>query len=193
MKQIDNYFSLSQAFQRARYSLPSTLIGLFVFWIVGCGFFGGMPSDKSMESNFRAHETDFKKLVSMFKEDANLDHINEAAAYLPSNEIKPPKAEIPPQRLDEYHRLFKQTGVKIMFRGDNRIFFGEWSEGGLDKSFMYAENPPSPLVDSREQMDKLPPDELGRTVGYKKIADNWYLRFRKFKKAQDSTDLGSSR
>lgn len=181
MKQIYNNFSMRRRLHPTRFFLHSTLIGLFALLTVGCGFFSGQPSDKSMEENYRAHETDFKKLANMFREDANLDHINEAAAYLPGGGSEPPKAEIPPQRLEEYHRLFKQTGVKIILRGDNRIFFGAWSGDGLDIDYMFAENPPSPLIDSRDQMDKLPQDEL-RAVGYKKIADNWYLRFRKTKR-----------
>jgi hypothetical protein len=175
-------------------NLKFILVSLFAMLAVGCGFFGGLPSDESMEENFRAHEADFKKLTSMFKEDANLGHVNEAAAYLPGNERDSPKAELSPQRLDEYHRLFKQTGVKIILRGDDRIFFGSWggsdSTGILGIDYMYVENPPSPLIDSRDQLDKLPDDQQRKT-GYKKIADNWYLRFRKTKRISDSTVSGS--
>ncbi len=150
-----------------------TVLLLFVLMAVGCS--STPPSDKSMEEKFRTHEAGFKKLASMFKEDANLDSVDETAAYLPGDGPgNRPKAELSTQRLDEYRRLLKQTGVKNIFRNkDGSVHFGAWSGWyGIDptssqgKDYMYAEKPPSLLVDSLDQTDKL---------GYKKIADNWYL------------------
>ena len=157
------------------------LVGLFAMLAVGCGFFSRPPaSDKSMQENFRAHEADFKKLASMFKED-NFSFVSEAVPYLPSPERGQLKAaELSPQRLDEYLRLFKQTGVIYISRGEGYISFltqeGSDPIDDLDKSYVYAENPPSPLVDSLDQIDKLPGNQLKKGV-YKKIADNWYIEF----------------
>jgi hypothetical protein len=165
-------------------NLKFMLVGLFAMLAVGCGFFSSPASDKSMLENFRAHEADFKKLASMFKED-NLGYVNKvAAAFLPSTERDPPKAaELPPQRLDEYHRLFKQTGVIHIARGEGYISFltqeGSDPIDGLNKDYVYAENPLSPLVGSLDQIDQLSRyrGQLRKGV-YKKIADNWYIEFR---------------
>ena len=162
------------------------LVGLFAMLAVGCGFFSSPPaSDKSMLENFRAHEADFKKLASMLKEDANLVLVNEAAAFSPSTErgVPPKAAELSPQRLDEYRRLLKQTGVLMITRGEGGMSFvtqeGSDPIDGLEKNYVYAENPPSPLVDSLDQIDKLSRHrgQLRKGV-YKKIADNWYIEFR---------------
>ena len=167
-------------------NLKFMLVGLFAMLAVGCGIFSSPPaSDKSWQENFRAHEADFKKLASMFKEDANLFLLNEAAGFFDSTErsVPPKAAELPPQRMDEYRRLLKQTGVLMISRGGGYIYFvtqeGHDPIDYLHKRYVYAENPPSPLVDSLDQIDKLSRNrgQLRKGV-YKKIADNWYLEFR---------------
>jgi hypothetical protein len=158
------------------------LLALFALLIAGCS--STPPSDQVMEEKFRAHEADFKKLASMFKEDANLDSVDETAVYLPSAEPgNYPRAEISSERLDEYRRLLKKTGVKKLFRRTDSIHFIVWRGwNGIDpgnskaKDYVYAETPRQPIADSLDQRDKLLIDGSAPEV-YKKIGDNWYLEY----------------
>lgn len=164
-------------------NLKSTvLLSLLVLSIAGCS--STPPSDRAMEEKFRAHEADFKKLASMFKEDAKLGSVDETAAYLPGNQPgASPKAEIPAERMSEYRQLLDKTGVKKILRGADSIHFIVWRGwNGIDpgnfkaKDYVYAESPRYPTADSLDQRDKLLIDGSAPEV-YKKIADNWYLEY----------------
>lgn len=155
---------------------------IFVFSATGC-FFSSPPSDKSMEEKFRSNEAAFNRLVVMMREDMNLETVDLDSAYLPSKEIGDarPKANIPAKRMDEYRRLLKQIGVQ-QIRGGSSVIFPVWESGTIDpmnsglKSYLYTEMLPSPLLDSLDDTSKLP-SQTGEDLGYKKIAENWYLEF----------------
>jgi len=154
---------------------------LLALLTAGCGFDNSMPSDKAMEENFRSREADFKKLVTMLKEDSNLAEVNFGGAYLRSHDR--PKAEIPAQRINEYRRLLRQIGVDSVtnFDGKNSfvfLFWSGWRENVPHKTYKqyyYDEKPPSPLVDSLNQPEELPGER--KFEAYKRIADNWYLLY----------------
>ena len=144
-----------------------------------------------MEDKFRSHEADFNKLVIMIKADTKLDSVDETAAYLPGDPGAHPKAEISTERMSEYRRLIRQTGVKKVTRNraGDRITFEAWQGWGpIDpsntqyKDYVYDENPPSPLVASLDKIDNKVFDSQDRTDedgkrAFKKIADKWYLNY----------------
>ena len=136
-----------------------------------------MPSDKAMEENFRAHEADFNKLVTMLKEDSNVETVDLQSAF--TFDVPRQKLELPSQRLNEYRRLLRQINVKSVSRGETDFIFPAWSSGlMLDKAkfYVYSEKPPSSLVDSLDKTANLPLSD-GDIVGYKRISGNWYLKY----------------
>jgi hypothetical protein len=165
------------------FNLKKIFAVIFVLSATGC-FFSRPPTDKLMEEKFRSNEAAFRRLVVMIREDMNLLAVDMKAAYLQSKEIGTrAKAEIPAKRLEEYHRLLKQTGVNEIINGtDGGVLFSVWQSGELDpmnsghKSYLYTEILPSPLLDSLDDTSKLP-YQPGMDSGYKKIADNWYVEF----------------
>ncbi len=166
------------------FNIKQIVVAIFVLSAVGC-FFSSPPSDKSMEEKFRSNEAAFNRLVVMIREDMNLEAVDLEAAYLPSKETGDvrPKANIPAKRTDEYHRLLKQTGINEIRNIGSGIIFSVWESGTIDpmnsgyKSYLYTETLPSPLLTSLDDTSELP-SRRGEDLGYKKIADNWYLEFR---------------
>ena len=161
-------------------------IALFLFAILvgGCGSFDvfnhdetPMPSDKAMEENFRTHEADFNKLVTMIREDAEVKIVDLESAY--TFDVPRQKLELPPQRLSEYRRLLKQINVKSIYHGEMGISFLAWSGGtdmGKAKYYVYSETPQTSLVDSLDNTSKLP-HTSGDISASKKIGGNWYLSY----------------
>ena len=160
----------------------STLLFLIIFSLFSFGC-SRVPSDKSMIEHFRAKEADFNKLLTMAREDKEIEKFTPEAVYKNTNDGKKDllKTDIPSERIDEYHRLFQQTGVKgITKQADGGYSFDYWDgRPGLDpidsafKYYLYAETPPAPLLDSLEDSSKLPKDDFA----YKQISDNWYLAY----------------
>ncbi|MBM7623773.1 hypothetical protein [Sporohalobacter salinus] len=62
------------------------------------------PSDETLINNFRENKSDFKKLITIFKEDKRLE-------YISRNMISPMEA-IGKKREKEYQRLFKKLNSK---------------------------------------------------------------------------------
>ncbi len=143
--------------------------------LVGCGNpFNTYPSDSLLEERYRSHRADFDKLASLFKADANLSSVGSEAAWV-SFEVK---ANISQQRLNEYRALFDKLEVKNIGRGEKsgNFYILAWNKdgfiiGGSSKLYIYAETPPSPLVDSLDE----PANSGHDAYAFKRIADNWYL------------------
>lgn len=159
------------------FNLKKILAVFVVLSAAGC-FFSHPPSDESMEDKFRSNEAAFRRLVVMIREDINLAGVDLNAAYLPSKEIGVrPEAEIPAKRVEEYHRLLKQTGVTEMTNAGDKIAFLAWQSREIDptgsgyKNYLYTETLPSPLLDSLDDTSKLQ-KAAGENSGYKKIAEN---------------------
>ena len=154
---------------------------LFAVSIGGCVSFDPHetppPSDKAMEENFRSHEADFNRLVTMFKEDSGVKTIDLESAYTFDEPRQEPN--LPSQRLSEYRRLLRQINVKSIYRGETGISFLAWI-GGMDmgkaKYYVYTETPPTSLVDSLDKAEVLP-RSYGDIIANKKIGGNWYLSY----------------
>ena len=147
----------------------------------GC-LWSNPPSDRAFEDRFRSREADFKRLVSMFKEDSKLGEVTPEGAYLPyPYGHDKPKAELPPERMSEYRRLIKSNSLIAIKRGLKSGIFLEAFESDLEKwkGYVYDESPPAPLLNSLDDSKELfqSPIQTGSMTksGYKKIADNWYL------------------
>lgn len=146
----------------------SILLSLF---LVGCG--NSYPSDSLLEERFRSHRADFDRLVTLFKEDRTLSSVGSDAAW--SFDVK---ANISQQRLNAYRTLFDKLDLKSIGRGERsgNFYILTWKNdgfiiGGSSKLYIYAERPPSPLVDSLDGLASSGHD----AYAFKKIADNWYL------------------
>ena len=162
------------------FKLKFIVLALFGLLAVGCSSLNPTPTDKSMEEKFRANEADFKKIVTMFRED-KLSRLRPDAAYTePNGELNPAvKVELPVPRMEEYRRLLRQIGSDGMESMSNNqaiilyVFTGKggwFSSDYREKSYVYSETPPEPIVDSLDQ-DKT------KQIGYKKITDIWYLKY----------------
>ena len=155
---------------------------IFLFALVVFSCSNPMPTDKSMEENFRARESDFHKLVSMMRENVSLESVDENGAFRPRD------IYVPAQQLDEYRRLLRETGVKNVVSFNGSIIFIFWVDGDgfydryIDpgayqvKEYIYTETMPSSLFDSLDDTEKLNVKQ-GVTSGFKKIGDNWFLRY----------------
>ena len=159
------------------FRLKFIVLALFGLLAIGCSSLTAPPTDKSMEEKFRANEADFKKIVTMYRED-KLSRLSPDAAYTePNGELKPAvKVELPAPRMEEYRRLLRQIGSDGMDNMNQAIILyvftgkeGWFSSDYREKSYVYSETPLEPIVDSLDQ-DKT------KQIGYKKITDNWYLR-----------------
>ncbi len=164
-------------------NLKQSLVVFFVLSAFGC-FFSSPPSDISMEEKFRSNEAAFNRLVGMMREDSNLVAVDLKAAYLLSNEIGDdrPRSDITAKRIDEYHRLLKQIGVNEIGNFGGSTTFKVWETfdwmSSEHKNYLYIETLPSPLLDSLNDKSKLRYEmKKSAELGYKKIADNWYLEF----------------
>ena len=140
--------------------------------LVGCG--NSYPSDSLLEERFHSHRADFERLVTLFKEDRNLSTVGSEAAWV-SFDVK---ANIQQQRLNAYRTLFNKLELKSIGRGEKsgNFYILTWKNdgfiiGGSSKLYIYAETPPSPLVDSLDGLARSGHD----AYAFKKIADNWYL------------------
>lgn len=168
-------------------------VSFLALMALGCS--NNPPSDSAMEEKFHSQEADFKRLVTMIREDARIESVEEKGAYRLTGSGKEPSQktpgpEITQERLDEYSRLLRQTGVKNIFRTDNKVVFIVWSDGdsfyerNIDpgtfqsKDYVYTEELPAPLINALDDPGKLPKGKNGN-AGYKKITDNWFLYFLK--------------
>jgi hypothetical protein len=152
--------------------------GLHTILLIGCiSVCGcsnvGYPSDRTLSEKFRSCEADFVKLVSLFKEDANLRKLD----YESTRSFGDLKTIIPEQRMEEYRGLLTKLGVESLTRNEKSgdIYLLVWSRshmviGSKSKSYVYAEKPPEPLVDSLDGL-------VNGTdaLAYKQITRHWYL------------------
>ena len=151
------------------------LLGLLA---VGCSSLRVPPTDKSMEEKFRANGADFNKLITMFRED-KLSQLTPETAYieLSGNSDRAIQTELTPLRMEEYRRLLRQVGAEGIDTMNQAIILyvftnkGEWvSQDYREKSYVYSQTPLSPIVGSLDQNEN-------PHIGYKKISDDWYLRY----------------
>jgi hypothetical protein len=160
-----------------------TFIFLLSVFAAACGnslhFWEKYPSDSLMEQRFREHEADFNRLADMFREDAQLSGVNYESAWL-DYEVK---ANIPQQRLDQYRSLFKKLQVEHIGRGreSGNFYLPFWHRddyyiGSATKYYIYAESPPSPLVDSLDKLQNSGQD----AAAFKRISGNWYMHLDKW-------------
>lgn len=148
-------------------------------------FYNSTPSDHTMSDQFYAKAADFNKLLTMVRED-DLDRISLDKVYKnrADGEKGRIQVELPPERMEEYRRLFQKTAVQLIINDENdRYVFGFWKgvysldlRTSHSKSFVYLETPPKNLFDSLDEAKKL----SNNSMSYKKISDNWYLEYQKF-------------
>jgi hypothetical protein len=166
-----------------KFHLKKLPVILFALLTISCSAHPP-PSDKSMEEKFRVNEAEFNKFVKMLKEDSRIEDVNLDAAYGHGDNYKLP---LPPERMNEYRRLIKQTGIKYASRTQrDRIFFTVWRDTlgwnftekvrFRSKHYIYSESPQSPLFDSLDDASKLV-NSNGNINAFKKISDNWYLAY----------------
>jgi len=147
---------------------------LLVGCILVCGCSDvGYPPDRVMDEKFRSCEADFIRLVSLFKEDANLARLD----YESTRSFGELKTIVPERRMEEYRGLLRKLGVESLSRDERTgdIYLMAWSRthmviGSKSKSYVYAEKPPGPLVGSLDELVK-----GTDAMAYKRITHNWYL------------------
>lgn len=142
---------------------------------IGCAYKSSF-SDQILEQRFRSNQTDFVRLLQMFKEDSSLSKVTREAAYL-SYDLK---ANLPRQRLDDYCAMLSKLNLGSISRGEQtgNIYFAAWNKsdfiiGGTNEYYVYADSAPAEaryLVDSLNELRK-----KTDAYAFKKIADHWYL------------------
>ena len=157
-----------------RLQTKACVLGILLL-AVGCSYKSTF-TDQVLEQRFRSNETDFTRLVRMFKENSELSSVTQEAAYL-SYDVK---ANLPQQHLDDYRALLSKLNLRSISRGEKtgNIYFATWNKndfimGGSNEYYVYAEVAPA---EARYLVDSL--DELRKKTdayAFKKIRDRWYL------------------
>ncbi|MGM0502713.1 MAG: hypothetical protein ACQERJ_09290 [Bacillota bacterium] len=138
------------------------------------------PSDKILINNFRDNKSDFKKLITMFKEDKKLE-------YVSLNMISPMEA-IGEKRKKEYQDLLKKLKVKQIksYNKQQSISLTAYSVGlsvtGAAKGYKYWEESVPSHLDVVKNLDKAYQKERAKDkplAFYKlrHIEGNWYLSY----------------
>lgn len=140
--------------------------------------------DRDLEYIFDTHEEDFNSLISMFKEDTQLELVDSKNTRLSTvnNSTGMPTNGITDVRLNAYRALFQKIGLQYgMSRTNipNTIAIGTYASGfvtnGIYKGYMYSPNNLEPLYDNLDNVNysEIPTD----TFIFKKMRDSWYLYF----------------
>lgn len=143
-----------------------------------------LPNDKTLEENFRRHESEFNELIKMSKIDSRVIRIADDFTWLDTNANWPrPEGEIgfSKERWNEYRNAFRVLGLRqgLMRPTDTETIFliasgtGTVSSGS-SKGYAYSSKPLSPLSDSLENISR---ELLSQHTVYKKLEDDWYLFF----------------
>jgi len=126
-----------------------------------------------MQENFFNNESDFDRLVTMFKCD-RLPEISIKAGYVLSvNE----NYRLSQEQIDGYYYLMKKLGISEIIKGEGNargiIYLTAWHKSGFvgasTKFYLFAESPPCPLVDSLDESSN------GDAHTCKHLKGNWYL------------------
>ena len=114
------------------------------------------PSDYALEQNLRLHQADFNSLVSMLDEDKDVMRISDRYVFFKEHSGR----VLPQERLAEYRRLFKKLQLEggVHREGDDTLIFIASNRGVVvpysGKTYVYARQQPSPLVDSLDNIIK---------------------------------------
>jgi hypothetical protein len=140
------------------------------------------PPDEILLENFRRHEADFNRLVSMSEVDSKVIRIADDFTWLDTNANWPrPDSEIgfSRERWGEYRRIFSTLGLSqglLRPLDTDTIYLIASSNGNLtsgsSKGYAYSIKPLSPLSDS---LDHVAPELRNQQTLYKKLGANWYL------------------
>lgn len=136
---------------------------------------GAAPSDQGMLANFQHHRTAFNQLLLMAQADKGLSSVNDG--WTDPDDLL--TAGVSQRRVDQYHKLFKVTGVISCGMGDHQnVDLRAWGVGNAlssdaHKGYVYLVKPPTNLLNS---LDDCQPEDVRFSVEtYRHIQGNWYL------------------
>jgi len=143
-----------------------------------------LPSDKTLEENFRRHESEFNELIKMSKIDSRVIRIADDFTWLDTNANWPrPDSEIgfSKERWNQYRNAFRVLGLRqgLLRPIDTETIFLIASgtgtvTSGSSKGYAYSSKTLSPLSDS---LDEISHELLSKHTVYKKLDHEWYLFF----------------
>jgi hypothetical protein len=133
------------------------------------------PTDEVMRDNFKLHEAEFEKVISMLKIDQKLERIDDSWT-LPDD---PSSIGISPSRIADYRRIFADIKVPrgvIVYNKTGRVLFLASALGlgisGSEKGYAYLQEESDLIVPSLDGYES--PDHRSFTA-YRHLKDHWYL------------------
>jgi hypothetical protein len=131
---------------------------------------GSHPSDDEMITSFKDHRAEYEELLRLFQEHRKLSSMAASTGTVPNAK----KAGVSGAQAASYRELMKQLGVQAIERYFGKILFVTSTEGlavsGSMKGYVFAKQPPSPVVEDSERDAVEPVGE-----NYRHIVDGWYI------------------
>jgi hypothetical protein len=152
-----------------------------IAFLSSCDLADEHPSSASLQKQWRDHRADLETLVTMIKADTALKRV--APDFTRPENLT--AAGIDEQRLEEYRRLFKQTGVKNGISGYGKkdtIWFHVSSLGlsvsGSGKGIAFVDGEPEGVVpDLDAHILKAHAGRAESFTAYQRIEGDWYLYY----------------
>ena len=149
---------------------------LLLLVLGGCGK-SDHPKDDALISNFKRNELDFDRMVTMLREDKELERVDDTW----TKPDDPASIGVTKERIDSYRALFSKLGIPRGFYAfhDPERFTLLASVHGLSisgsaKGYAYLVQKPDLVVGSLDEYWS--PDGKSFTA-YRHIKGNWYLYF----------------
>ncbi|AZO95065.1 hypothetical protein [Halocella sp. SP3-1] len=153
------------------------LISIILLLLTACE---SVPTDDILINNFREHKSDFKKLITMFRQDKELGYI--------SQKIISPMDAVSEERKKEYRDLLKELKIKQIksYDKNENIAFNVYAVGlsvtGAAKGYEYwGKQIPAHLElvrnldeDYQKEREK---DEPLAYYKFRHIEGHWYLYY----------------
>jgi len=156
-------------------TISASVILLLIISLCGCGT--SHPKDQTLLDNFKKHELDFEKLITMIRSDKKLRRVDDTW----TDPGDPQSIGISQERIREYRAMFSKMSIPrgfYAFHDSERFIFIASSHGlsvsGSAKGYAYLEEKPDLVVTNLESYWS----KDGRSfTAYQHIKGNWYLYF----------------
>ena len=156
-------------------AIKASLILLSLLCLCGCE--SSHPKDQTLLDNFKKHERDFEKLITMLRRDKKLQRVDDTWTR-PSD---PQSIGVSKERIREYRALFSKLSIPrgfYAFHDPERFTFIASTHGlsvsGSAKGYAYLAEKPDLVVSNLESYWS----ERGQSfTAYQHIKGNWYLYF----------------
>jgi hypothetical protein len=134
-----------------------------------------LPSDSSLERDFRSHRAQFDSLATLARSIPGLDLVHPGIAQINGRVVQKgdPESGMTPERWDELQRLMLELKIAGVWPDTGTVILDRTVYTSIIKGYRWTSAPPHTLVAKLDGASPGAHGDLHRAIG-----DGWYLILR---------------